>query len=277
MKLSLIQLQTAPTPSENLPRIQGLLRRAKAEGAELCVLPEMCCCPYENSAFVRYAMAADAPFLQALAAEAKALGIYLVAGSVPEADGGRIYNTSFVYDPAGQCIARHRKVHLFDIQVEGGQQFRESDTFTAGDSLTLFETPWGKCGVMICYDIRFPEWARLLALAGARLVLAPAAFNHTTGPAHWELSFRARALDNQIFLAGCAPAPDPAASYHAWGHSLVTDPWGGVVASMGTAEGILTVELDMGYLEKIRRELPLLQHRRTDLYTVEAAGKEKTE
>ena len=268
MKVSLIQLKTAPTPAENIIRIRELLQKAKAEGAEIAVLPEMCCCPYENSAFVRYAMAADAPFLQALAAYAKELELYLVAGSVPLAEEGKIYNASFVYDPNGDCVAVHRKMHLFDINVTGGQSFMESDTFTPGDEVTTFQTPWGKFGVMICYDIRFPELSRLLALDGVRAIFVPAAFNLTTGPAHWELSFRMRALDNQVFMIGCAPARDMDAAYHAWGHSIVTDPWGSVVEQLDEKEGILTVELDLSRVEDIREQLPLLKHRRTDIYKI---------
>ncbi len=273
MKLSLIQLKVAPSPEENLTKIKAMLKKAKAEGADLCVLPEMCCCPYENEAFVRYAMAIDDPFLTELAETAKELDIYLVAGSVPEKDQKNIYNTSFVYSPKGSCLARHRKVHLFDIDVEGGQYFMESDTFTAGNEVTSFQTPWGKFGVMICYDIRFPEMARLTAqnldpYSKLNAILVPAAFNMTTGPAHWELSFRMRALDQQIFMAGCAPARNVNSSYQAWGHSIVTDPWGSIVAQLDEKEGILTVELDFDKVEKVREQLPLWKHRRTDLYCV---------
>lgn len=268
MKIALLQLKTMPNPEENLEKIKQMLVQAKQEGADLAVLPEVCCCPYENSAFVRYAMPENAPFLQGIAEMAGALGLYVVAGSVPLAADGRIYNAAFVYDNRGSCIARHRKTHLFDIHVAGGQHFMESDTFTAGKDITTFDTPWGKLGLMICYDIRFPELSRLLALEGAKAILVPAAFNMTTGPAHWEMSFRMRALDNQVFLAGCAPARDLQSSYTAWGHSIVTDPWGSVVAELDENEGILTAELDFARLEQVRAELPLLKHRRTDCYDI---------
>ena len=173
MKVALLQLKTLPTPEENLEKIKGMLQAARAAGADLAVLPEMCCCPYENSAFVRYAMPENAPFLQGIAEMAGALGLYVVAGSVPLAADGRIYNAAFVYDNKGSCITRHRKTHLFDINVPGGQYFMESDTFTAGRDVTTFDTPWGKLGLMICYDIRFPELSRLLALEGARAILVP--------------------------------------------------------------------------------------------------------
>lgn len=267
MKISLLQMKTLATPEENVKKIKAMLQTAKATGAELAVLPEMCACPYENEAFVRYAMPADSPFLQEMAKAARELGIYLVAGTVPEADGGKIYNTSFVYDPKGECIARHRKVHLFDINVPGGQYFMESDTFTPGKEITAFDTPWGRFGLMICYDIRFSEMARLTG-EGANAIIVPAAFNLTTGPAHWEISFRMRALDQQVFMVGCAPARDADSSYQAWGHSIVTDPWGSVMVQMEEDEGIVTVELDFDRVGKVREQLPLLKHRRTDIYDI---------
>ena len=274
MKVSLLQMKTAATPTENIVKIKDMLRQAKAEGADIAVLPEMCCCPYENSAFVKYAMPYNSPFLTEIAAQAKELGLYIVAGSVPESNKNKIYNTSFVYDPKGECIARHRKVHLFDINVAGGQYFMESDTFTPGKDLTAFDTPWGRFGVIICYDIRFPEMSRLTAYnpdpySKTVGIIVPAAFNMTTGPAHWELSFRMRALDQQVYMLGCAPARDAASSYTAWGHSIVTDPWGAVVEQLDETEGILTVELDLEKVDKIREQLPLLKHTRTDLYRLE--------
>ena len=274
MKVSLLQMKTAATPAENIIKIKEMLKQAKAEGADMAVLPEMCCCPYENSAFVEFAMPYNSPFLLEIAETAKELGLYVVAGSVPEADGKKIYNTSFVYNAKGECIARHRKVHLFDINVPGGQYFMESDTFTPGKDITTFDTPWGKFGVIICYDIRFPEMSRLTAYnpdpySKTRGIIVPAAFNMTTGPAHWEISFRMRALDQQIFMIGCAPARDANSSYTAWGHSIITDPWGAVVEQMDEKEGILTVELDLEKVEKVREQLPLLKHNRTDLYRLE--------
>lgn len=276
MKVSLLQIKTAATPAENILKIREMLKQAKAEGADIAMLPEMCCCPYENSAFVKYAMPWNSPFLTEMAEMAKEFGLYIVAGSVPLASEGKIYNASFVYNDKGECVAKHRKTHLFDINVEGGQYFMESDTFTAGKDVTAFNTPWGKFGLIICYDIRFPELSRLLALEGVQAIFVPAAFNMTTGPAHWELSFRMRALDNQVFMVGCAPARDLESSYTAWGHSMVTDPWGFVIDQLDETEGILTVELDMTRVDTVRQQLPLLKHRRTDMYDVvtgETSGK----
>ena len=276
MKVSLLQMKTAATPAENIIKIREMLKQAKTEGADIAILPEMCCCPYENSAFVQFAMERNSSFLTEIAGMAKEFGLYIIAGSVPLLSKGKIYNASFVYDNKGEYVCAHRKTHLFDINVEGGQYFMESDTFTAGKNVTTFNTPWGKMGLIICYDIRFPELSRLLALEGVQAIFVPAAFNMTTGPAHWELSFRMRALDNQVFMVGCAPARDMESSYTAWGHSMVTDPWGSIIGQMDETEGILTVELDMTRVDTVRQQLPLLKHRRTDLYDVvtgETSGK----
>ncbi|NCC16184.1 MAG: carbon-nitrogen hydrolase family protein [Clostridia bacterium] len=266
MKLALIQMQVKSTPEENLVKAKTLLAKAVKEKIDIAVFPEMFACPYDNSCFPRFAMDKDDPFLKEIGALALEYGIYIVAGSVPEKFKNKIYNTSFVFDPKGRRVERHRKMHLFDIDVEGGQRFMESDVLTPGEDFTTFHTPWGKLGLMICYDIRFPELARLLALHGAKGIIVPAAFNMTTGPAHWELSFRARALDNQVYMAGVAPARDTTASYVAWGHTISTDPWGTVLTQLEEKEDIAFVEWDMEKLEKVRRELPLLKHRRRDLY-----------
>ena len=144
----------------------------------------------------------------------------------------------------------------------------ESETLSAGDQVTVFETEFCSVGLCVCYDARFPELFRLMADRGAKLVLVPAAFNMTTGPAHWELLFRQRAVDNQLFCVGTSPARDLSASYHAWGHSIATDPWGRVLTQMKEGEEIRIVELDLALADQIRAELPLLAHRRSDLYRV---------
>lgn len=142
----------------------------------------MFCCPYDNSCFHRYGEEAGGEAQQALSALARERGIWLIGGSIPELEGGNVYNTSFVYAPDGSCAARHRKTHLFDIDVAGGQRFMESETLTPGSDITTFETPWGTMGLCICFDFRFEELARLMTLRGAKVLFVPAAFNMTTGP-----------------------------------------------------------------------------------------------
>ena len=267
IKIAAIQMPTVADKMENVRTVKTYLEKIKDENPDFVILPEMFCCPYQTENFPIYAEKEGGPVWQQLSGYAKQYGIYLIGGSMPEKDAeGNVYNTSYIFDREGKQIGKHRKVHLFDIDVKGGQTFKESDTLTAGDSDTVFDTEFGKMGVMLCFDIRFPELSRMMVNDGARIVFVPAAFNMTTGPAHWELSFRTRALDNQIYMVGCAPARDVSAGYISWGHSIVTDPWGRVTGMLDENEGILLAELDMDYEEQVREELPLLKSRRKDIY-----------
>lgn len=270
IKIAAIQMSTVADKMENVRTVKTYLEKIKDENPDFVILPEMFCCPYQTENFPIYAEKEGGPVWQQLSGYAKQYGIYLIGGSMPEKDAeGNVYNTSYIFDREGKQIEKHRKVHLFDIDVKGGQTFKESDTLTAGDSDTVFDTEFGKIGVMLCFDIRFPELSRMMVNDGAKVIFVPAAFNMTTGPAHWELSFRTRALDNQIYMVGCAPARDVSAGYISWGHSIVTDPWGAVVDMLDEKEGILLAELDMGYEERVREELPLLKSRRKDMYRLE--------
>lgn len=270
IKIAAIQMSTVADKMENVRTVKAYLEKIKDENPDFVILPEMFCCPYQTENFPIYAEEEGGPIWQQLSAYAKQYGVYLIGGSMPEKDAeGNVYNTCYVFDREGKQIGKHRKVHLFDIDVKGGQTFKESDTLTAGDSDTVFDTEFGKMGVMLCFDIRFPELSRMMVNDGARIVFVPAAFNMTTGPAHWELSFRTRALDNQIYMVGCAPARDVSAGYISWGHSIVTDPWGRVIDMLDEKKGILLAELDMDYEEQVREELPLLKSRRKDMYKLE--------
>ncbi len=266
MKIGLCQLPVTAELAENHRAMRGMVHAAARAGCVFVMLPEMWCCPYANEAFRRFAEPAGGETWRALRDTAKEAGVWLVGGSVPERDGTRIYNTCYVFSPDGEQIARHRKVHLFDIDVPGGQRFKESDTFTPGQDCTVFDTPYGRMGAAICFDIRFAEWFRIMALEGAKLIFVPGAFNMTTGPAHWALSFRMRALDNQCFVAGCSPARDTEASYVAYGHSMVCDPWGAVAAELEEQPGLLVTDIDLERAEAIRGQIPILKGRRTDLY-----------
>lgn len=266
MKIAQIQMAVTADKQANIHHACTLIRRAAEQGIDMAMLPEMFCCPYDNGCFRAYGEAEGGEAQQALSALAKELGIWIVGGSVPELVEEKIYNTAYVFDDTGACVARHRKTHLFDIDVDGGQRFCESDVLTAGRDVTVFDTPWGKMGLCICFDFRFEELARLMTLRGAQVLLVPAAFNGTTGPAHWELLFRQRAVDNQLFTVGTSPARDEQASYVAWGHSLVCSPWGRVLHSCATAEEVAVTELDLSEVTAVRRQLPILSARREDLY-----------
>lgn len=265
-KIALCQMAGSFDKSESMKKAEEFVTRAADSGADVVSLPEMWNCPYSNDFFRQYAEKEDGETTAFLANIAKKNDIYLIGGSIPELAGGKVYNTSFIFDRKGRKIGRHRKAHLFDIDVKGGIRFMESDTLTAGDSATVVETEYCRIGVAICYDVRFPELTRKMALEGAKAVILPAAFNMTTGPAHWEMSMKARALDNQIYFAACSPARDESGPYAAYGHSLIADPWGRVISSTQEKEDIVFGDIDTDYVDSIREQLPLLKHRREELY-----------
>ena len=270
MKLGLVQMPVTQDKTENLRCACRHVEQLSEQGAELIMLPEMFLCPYSNDCFPIYAEPRCGGAWRALSQMAKSNHVYLVAGSIPEQDGSALYNTSFVFGPDGSQIGRHRKLHLFDIDVAGGQKFCESQTFTAGETITVFDTVYGKLGLCICFDMRFPELSRIMALSGAQMILAPAAFNMTTGPAHWELMLRQRAVDNQLFTAACAPARDEHGVYVSYGNSMVCSPWGTVLCRADAKAIDLICDVDFSENERIRTQLPLLRARRTDLYQLTA-------
>ncbi len=265
-KLALIQLKSFSTNDENLDAAVEKINETARDGADLVVLPEMFSCPYKASNFPIFAQADGEKNWQRLSDAARKNKIYLVAGSMPERDDGKIYNTSYVFDRNGKQIAKHRKMHLFDCDIPGGAFFHESDTLTAGNEATVFETEFGKFGLMICFDIRFPELSRLMINQGAKMIIVPAAFNMTSGPAWWEIMFRTRATDNQVFMAGCSPSRDENAGYVAWGHSLVVNPFGKIISQLNEKEGILYQNVDLAEVEDFRNQYKILKSRRTDIY-----------
>ncbi|XP_034871123.1 omega-amidase NIT2 isoform X2 [Mirounga leonina] len=192
------------------------------------------------------------------------------ASSIPEEDAGKLYNTCAVFGPDGTLLVKYRKLHLFDIDVPGKITFQESKTLSPGDSFSTFDTPYCRVGLGICYDLRFAELAQIYAQRGCQLLVYPGAFNMTTGPAHWELLQRGRAVDNQVYVATASPARDDQASYVAWGHSTIVSPWGEVLAKAGTEETVVCSDIDLKKLAEIRQQIPIFSQKRSDLYAVEA-------
>ena len=264
MKIGLCQMMVTTDKENNLQKAESMVRQAAAQGAQLVMLPEMFQCPYANRYFPEYAEEGMGESYHRLSAMARDNGITLVGGSIPEKETDpsgqeKIYNTSYIFGPDGSLLGRHRKVHLFDVDVPGGIRFMESDTLSPGENITVVDTPVGRIGVAICFDIRFAEMFRAMSCAGAQILCVPAAFNMTTGPAHWELSFRMRAVDNQCFLAGCSPARDENGCYVAYGHSIVTAPWGQVVAQAEAAEQVVVAEIDLTEVDRVRGQLPIMR------------------
>lgn len=268
MRAALIQMRVTDDKEHNLDIAAKHIAEAKSNGADMAVLPEMFCCPYSGKYFPAFAEERGGRIWSRLSRCARENKLLLIGGSMPERCGDKLFNTCFVFDETGRETAFHRKMHLFDIDIKGGQRFKESDTFAAGSDITVFDSAQGRFGVMICFDVRFPELARLMALDGAQAIIVPAAFNMTTGPMHWESTFRQRAVDNQLFMLGCAPARDESAEYVSYANSIAADPWGGVTARAGSGECVLFADIDLQGIHEAREQLPLLSARRTDVYSL---------
>ncbi|MCJ1439440.1 hypothetical protein MMC27_008834 [Xylographa pallens] len=277
LKLALVQLAAGADKATNLSRTRSQVLEASRAGASLIVLPECFNSPYGCQYFPSYAETllpsppsrSQSPTFHALAALAAETHAYILGGSIPEyaPESQKYYNTSLLFAPDGTLLATHRKVHLFDIDIPGKITFRESDVLSPGNKLTLVDIPpYGKIAMAICYDIRFPELATIAARKGCFLLLYPGAFNLTTGALHWALQARARAMDNQVYVALCSPARDMQASYNAWGHSMVVDPNAAVMVEAGEGEEIVYAELEEGRIEETRKGIPLYTQRRFDVY-----------
>lgn len=270
-KIGLCQLSVTADKERNIAHARRAIEEAAEKGAKLLLLPEIWNSPYSNDSFPVYAEDIDAggdasPSTAMLSEAARLLKITIVGGSIPERSGDRLYNTCCVFGSDGKLKAKHRKIHLFDIDIPRKITFIESKTLTAGETPTIVDTDVGRIGIGICYDIRFQELAMIYGARGAHLICYPGAFNMTTGPLHWELLQRTRATDNQLYVATCSPARDEGAGYVAWGHSTLVGPFGEVLATTEHAEDIIIAEIDYSILELRRASLPLSKQRRGDLY-----------
>ena len=274
INIALCQMNVVANKEKNIEKAIQMIKESKKQGADLAVLPEMFNCPYENEKFIEYAEELnDSQTLNEIAKIAKEESIHILAGSIPELEkddenSTSIYNTATLFDNNGKLLGKHRKMHLFDIDVKGKIYFKESDTLSAGNEFTVIETELATLGIGICYDIRFVELSRIMALNGAEILVFPGAFNLTTGPAHWEILFKSRALDNQVYAIGVAPALDKDASYNSFGHSIAVNPWGEIIEELDYEEGLKLVEIDLDEIKRIREEIPILKNRRTDLYEI---------
>ncbi len=270
VKIAAVQICSTEDVTENLRRCTRLVADAARSGASLVGLPE-------NFAYLgsdrdhKLALAepldgVDGPILTTMRNVARDAGVWLLLGGFPEAvagpDAARIGNTTVLLDPAGAIQARYRKMHLFDVETPNGQHFRESDTVQAGTEVVVAQTPWGGLGLTICYDLRFAELYRALTAQGARILAVPAAFTRDTGKDHWHVLLRARAIENQAFVFAPAQFGLHGGKRASYGHALVVDPWGVVLAECGEREGYALAELDFDYQDKVRLNLPCLSHHR---------------
>lgn len=267
LRVGLIQMAVGSCKKTNLQNAVKLIKQASDQGAKLITLPECFNSPYGTQYFGEYAENIPGNSSSTIADAAKANNVHVIAGSIPEREGDKLFNTCCIFDNKGEMIDSHRKVHLFDIDIPGKITFKESEVLTAGNKGTVFELENGvKIGVGICYDIRFPELAWKYRQEGAKVLVYPGAFNMTTGPAHWAKLQTARALDNQCFVMTASPARDLEATYHAWGHSMAVNSWGEVLCEADAAEEVLVVDLDLNSLEETRKNVPISTQRMPECY-----------
>lgn len=263
--IAAVQLVSGPRVADNLAAAAHGVAEAAAQGARIVALPEYF--PIMGMAEGDKVKVREAdghgPIQEFLAATAKQHGIWLIGGSIPlEAkDAAKVMNSTVVYDPAGQRVARYDKIHLFGFQ-KGLERYDEAASIEAGSEPVAFDTPYGRIGLSICYDLRFPELYRQLAAGGkTSLILMPAAFTYTTGQAHWEILLRARAIENQCYVLAAAQGGKHENGRRTWGHSMLVDPWGEVMAVLPEGEGVVSGVIDPARLDEVRQNLPALRHR----------------
>ena len=260
MRVALCQTNCGEDVAANEEQVIGLLNRAAADGADLAALPEVW--PRQGSAkqIREAAEPVPGPRTERLSEFAARHHVWVHGGSVLERDGEHIFNTSVLFDRSGELVASYRKIHLFDADPPGAVPSRESAVFSAGDQVVTAETEFGRVGLSICYDLRFPELYRALVKAGAQVLAVPSAFTERTGKDHWEVLLRARAIENLAYVVAPAQVGVHGRGRASHGHALVADPWGAVVAQVADGEGLAVAELDLDRQDRLRRELPALDH-----------------
>ena len=267
MRVAAAQLNSTADTGANLTTAERVVRAAAADGAELVVLPEKWSLLGDADTLRELAEPLDGPAVSAARAWARELGIHLVAGSVAERVPGRelLSNTSLLIDPDGDIAATYRKVHMFDVDVDG-VSYRESDAEAPGEEVVTAPAGELELGLSVCYDLRFPELYRVMALRGATAVTVPAAFTAFTGRDHWEVLLRARAIENQLFVIAAGQFGEAPPHFSSWGHSMVVDPWGRILDQLPDGEGHAIADLDLDELESVRERIPALANRRPGAY-----------
>jgi len=265
-KIGAIQFASGTCVETNLQTAARLVAQAAAEGAKLVVLPEnLALMGQQDTDKLAFAEPdGHGPIQEFLSKLAAEQGVWLVGGTIPlQAGPGKVYASSLVYDAAGRRAGRYDKIHLFDVDVPGsGEQYRESATIEAGERPLVLDTPFGLLGVAICYDLRFPELFRQMADSGLDILAVPAAFTAKTGAAHWELLLRARAVENLCYVVASGQGGVHENGRETYGNSMIVEPWGQVLARLGTAPGVVVAELDPESQRHKREVFPVLAHRR---------------
>jgi predicted amidohydrolase len=267
VRVAAVQLNSNGAKARNLAAAERLVRAAAADGAELVALPEKWNLLAGGEEMAAGAEPLDGPSLTAARGWARELGVHLLAGSIAEraTNGGKAFNASVLIGPDGEDLAVYRKIHLFDVEA-GGVAYRESEHEQAGEEIVTAPAGGLELGLSICYDLRFPELYRILALRGARLIAVPSAFTQATGRDHWEVLLRARAIESQAFVLAPNQVGEAPPHYSSYGHSAIVDPWGVVLAQAADGEGFVAADLDLAAQERTREELPSLANRRPAAY-----------
>jgi deaminated glutathione amidase len=262
-----IQMSSTPEKAENFEAAQRLIREAVAAGAELVALPELWSCHGLEKVYKENAEPVPGATTDFLGALARELSVWVLGGSILEGEPGaeRLFNTSTFFDPSGELVAVYRKIHLFDVKAPDRAYF-ESRTIAPGREIVTAKADSATLGLSVCYDVRFPELYRLLALRGAEILAVPAAFTLQTGKDHWELLLRARAIENQSFVLAPAQWGQKADGRWTYGRSMIVDPWGTILAQCPDRDGHALATLDLDYLDRFRSEFPALANRRPEAY-----------
>ncbi len=267
MRAAAIQLNSTSDFDRNLAAADRLVREAAAAGAGFVALPEKWSVLGDSENLRAGAQALDGPAIEAARGWARELGVHVLAGSIAEQvdDQERLSNTSVLVAAGGEIAGVYRKIHMFDVEV-GGVRYHESENELAGDEIAVASVGELEVGLSVCYDLRFPELYRILAVRGARMLTVPSAFTATTGRDHWEVLLRARAIENQAFVIAPNQVGEAPPNYDSWGHSMIVDPWGRVVAEAPDGEGFVVADLDFTEQERIRESLPSLANRQPHAY-----------
>lgn len=260
-------MSSTPEKAENFEAAQRLIREAVAAGAELVALPELWSCHGLEKVYKENAEPVPGATTDFLGALARELSVWVLGGSILEGEPGaeRLFNTSTFFDPSGELVAVYRKIHLFDVKAPDRAYF-ESRTIAPGREIVTAKADSATLGLSVCYDVRFPELYRLLALRGAEILAVPAAFTLQTGKDHWELLLRARAIENQSFVLAPAQWGQKADGRWTYGRSMIVDPWGTILAQCPDRDGHALATLDLDYLDRFRSEFPALANRRPEAY-----------
>jgi predicted amidohydrolase len=267
MRAAAVQLNSTDDKQRNLETAARLVRAAADDGAELIALPEKWNLLAGGEALLAGAEPIDGPTITAARSWARELGVHLVAGSIAERDpdNEKLFNTSVLIDSQGEVEAVYRKIHMFDVDV-GGVAYRESEHEDPGTEIVIAHAGDVAVGMTVCYDLRFPELYRILAVRGARVIVVPAAFTLHTGKDHWEPLLRARAIENQAFIVAPNHFGEAPPHYHSYGRSMIVDPWGVILATAGDEETFIAAELDFALQDRVRESLPSLANRRPESY-----------